>query len=455
MSRVAVVGAGLSGLVAAHELRRILGPELVVDLYEASGRLGGILHGVDVAGRTTDVGAEAFVLRRPEARDLVAELGLADEIVVPTDARPALWACGRLRPMPTPTWMGIPASPEAVAEVADDEDLARMATEPDRPLAWTAGADCSLGELVADRFGPSVVARVLDPMVGGVYSCLAADTGLRAALPALAARLDEGAPSLTAAVAALLPAPTAPRTPVFGALRGGYRALVDALVESAAPRTLLDTPVAEIAAAGRSWSVAGQVYDAVVVATPAPVAARQLGAVAPDSAEALGTIATAAPAVVALALPVETALPAHSGVLVATGEELAGAVKAITFSSRKWDHLDVGEPGPAPHRVRASFGRLGQPVTASDAELVAIARAAVGQACGTAVGEPVDVAVARWSDGLPCYAPGHDALVEAVFAGLPASIALAGSAYRGVGVPACIGQARAAAAAVRAHLAQV
>ncbi|GAB11112.1 protoporphyrinogen oxidase [Gordonia araii NBRC 100433] len=455
MSRVAIVGAGLSGLVAAHDLRRLLGADSAIDLYDSADRVGGLLHGVDVAGRTTDVGAEAFVLRRPEAHDLVVELGLADELVVPTGARPAVWAGGRRHRLPAPAWMGIPASAEAVRGLADDADVARMESEPTRPLHWTRGSDCSLGELVADRFGPSVVARSVDPMIGGVYACLAADTGVRAAMPALAARLDDGAPSLTAAVEALLPPAGAEQPPVFGALRGGYGRLVAALVESGAPTLNLNTPVGPIARIAGVWAVGAETYDAVVVATPAPVAATQLEQIAPASAESLAQIETASSAVVALAVDASVPVPDLSGVLAATGDELARGVcanpaKAITLSSRKWPHYRDS----AALRMRVSFGRLGEPVIASDEELVTAAVAAVGQVCGEEIGERlIDAAVQHWPGGLPCYAPGHQARARAVIDGLPPGIVVAGSAYNGVGVPACIAQARSAAAAVDARIA--
>jgi len=455
VSRVAIIGAGLSGLVAAHRLRATLGPAVTIEVFESADRVGGLLHSLPVAGRDTDVGAEAFVLRRPEARALVAELGLDDELVVPSGARPAVWADERLNALPAPAWMGIPAGAEAMADLADADDLRRMAAESTRPLAWTPGEDCSLGAFVADRFGPSVVARSLDPMIGGVYSCRSGDTGLRAVVPALARLLDDGAPSLTAAVAALLPAPDAPRTPVFGALRGGYRRLVDALLDSASATVRLEHPVAWVARTSSGWSVDDDDFDAVVVATPAPVAARQLRTAAPVASEGLAGIATAPSAVVAMAVPHDTPLPQLSGVLAATGEELGrgtgpNPVKAVTLSSRKWEHF--GGPG-ADLRLRASFGRLGEPVTGTDAELVATATAAVSQVCGGADVVVVDAAVQRWPGGLPCYAPGHDAVIAAVEAALPAGVAVAGSAYAGVGVPACIGRAGAAAAAVRAHLA--
>ena len=78
--RVAVVGGGVSGLAAAHRLRTLLGPAAEVVVLEQRDRLGGVLRTVDLAGVPYDVGAEAFLWRRPEARALLDELAARDEI---------------------------------------------------------------------------------------------------------------------------------------------------------------------------------------------------------------------------------------------------------------------------------------------------------------------------------------------------------------------------------------
>ena len=80
---------------------------------------------------------------------------------------------------------------------------------------------------MADRFGQQVVARSVDPLLGGVYAGSAATIGLRAGAPSVAAALDRGATSLTDAVRQGLP--PAGGGPVFGALDGGYEVLVDEL----------------------------------------------------------------------------------------------------------------------------------------------------------------------------------------------------------------------------------
>ncbi|MGV9677337.1 FAD-dependent oxidoreductase [Nocardia sp. NPDC003482] len=183
-------------------------------------------------------------------------------------------------------------------------------------------------------------------------------------------------------------------------------------------------------------------FDAVILATPAPVTARLLASVAPDAARAAEGIGTASSVVVALALPADTPLPQNSGILVATGEPLRA--KAFTLSSRKWTHLAEREVA----LVRASFGRFGddRPLSWSDEELIAAAVEDLATVTGIQP-QPKSAVVQRWPNGLPQYAPGHTervTTIEAAVAELP-GLAVAGSYLRGVGVPACAAAGTAAA----------
>ncbi len=128
-----------------------------------------------------DVGAEAFVARRPEVPALLAELGLADRQIGTTGARPLIYSQARLHPLPTGTLQGIPAHPAALAGLVDDATLARIRDEPGRPLRWRPGADPAVAELVGHRFGDQVVARSVDPLLAGVYAGSSATIGVRSA----------------------------------------------------------------------------------------------------------------------------------------------------------------------------------------------------------------------------------------------------------------------------------
>ena len=468
--RVAVVGAGISGLAAAHRLRSLLGPAAAITLLDQRDRVGGVLRTVELAGVPFDVGAEAFLARRPEVPALLAELGLTGQLVHPTRASASVRAAGRTGPLPAGTLLGVPTSAARLDGLLSGAGLAAVAAEPARPLAWEAGGDVALGGLLRSRFGDEVADRLADPLLGGVYAGRVDALGLRATVPALAAALDTGAPSLTAAADAAsgLPAgggsggrevASAPAgaAPVFGALSGGYRVLLDALAAAAAAQLRLGTTVRALARRAGGWRLTlGPTsapeeldVDAVVLAVPAPAVARLLGGAAPGAALAAGEVELASSVVVALAYrPDDTGgLPPTSGVLVAADEPLA--IKAATYSSTKWAHL-------APDglvRLRASLGRFGEAadLQVDDGDLVAGVRADLATLAGVTAA-PVAVHVQRWGGGLPQYGVGHLDRVRRIETGLPPGLAVAGSALHGVGVPACVGTARSAAELVAAQL---
>lgn len=438
-----VVGGGISGLVAAYRLRVSLGADVDITLFEPADRLGGVLRTEQVGGQPFDVGAEAFVARRPEVPALLAELGLAGRQIGTTGVRPLIYSQGVLHELPRDTLNGIPADPSSMAGLVDDATLARMRAEPGRPLTWKPGADPAVAALVGDRFGEQVVARSVDPLLAGVYAGSAATIGLRSAAPTLAAVLDRGARSLTDAVRAALPPPTSGS--VFGAVDGGYAVLVDELIRRA------DVHWAQVAVerldrSDGGWRLVddegtGWHADAVLLAVPAPRLAAIVGDVAPRTAAAASRIRVASAAVLALAMPGGLPLPERSGVLVASGERLHA--KAMTLSSRKWGRRGNVE------LLRLSYGRYGDDIArrVGDDDLLAWAAEDLMEVFDIAE-QPVDCRVQRWIDALPQYGPGHGDLVAELRAGLPPSLAVAGAFLDGIGVPACIAAATRAAAAL-------
>jgi protoporphyrinogen/coproporphyrinogen III oxidase len=436
-----IVGGGISGLTAAYRLRVAAGESATITLFDPADRLGGVLRTIRLGGQPMDVGAEAFLARRPEVPALLAELGLAQ--VDTTGAQPLIYADGRLHPLPANTVNGIPTSAESLQGLVDDTTVAKVAGEPNRPLTWHRGADPSVAELVADRFGAQVVARAVDPLLGGVYAGSAATIGLRSAAPAVATALDDGARSLTEAARAALPPKTA--GPIFRAVDGGYAVLVDELVR----RSRIEwerRAITSLRPDDAGWALAHtdgttRHADAVVVAVPALQLPSLIAGVAPKSAASAARIPVASSVVVAMAVPPDTALPERSGVLVAGGEPLHA--KAITLSSRKW-----GQHGELA-TLRLSFGRFGDDGArdADDKALLAWAVDDLATVFGASV-EPVEAHVQRWPDSMPQYAPGHGALAAEIRAGLPATLALAGNYLDGIGVPACIASGAAAAASL-------
>jgi protoporphyrinogen/coproporphyrinogen III oxidase len=464
MPRVAVVGGGLSGLAAAYRLRGSLGPDAEIVLIDGADRLGGKVRTDQLAGGPFDVGAEAFLARRPEVLRLAEALGISGEVVHPGAVSATVRAGGRTRPLPSGTVMGVPASPAAVRDVLSDAGVAAAAAESTLPPLRLNGADVSVGTLLRERMGDEVVDRLVEPLLGGVYAGSADVLGLRATIPALAAALDAGAENVTAAAAATLPAPGGPARPVFGAFRGGYRLLVDRLAAGAAAEVRLGLPVRSLTRTADGWRLEiGSApnpesldADAVVLAVPAPAARRLLSGIAVVAAERFAAIDLASMAVVGLAFPPGTDLPAASGVLIARAEaHLDGTpftAKAFTFSGRKWPHLR-GAGGEV--LLRASVGRFGsaEELRFDDEELLRRVRADLAELTGVTA-RPVDSVVVRWGGGLPQYRPGHLDIVTEIERAVDAvpGLAVAGAALHGVGVPACIATAERAATGITEYL---
>lgn len=445
--RVAIVGGGITGLAAAVRLRDRAPADTEITVYEQSGRLGGKLRTGELAGGPVEFGAESFLMRDPAGGEsavvtLVRRLGLAGAIVHPTVGQAALLVDGGLRPVPGGTLVGVPGDLDKVAAVA------RPAAAADRdggaPLLPPEG-DVSVGALVRDRLGDEVVARLVDPMLGGVYAGRADDLSLVTTMPALAraARVEH---TLVGAVrAAQAAAPRAPGAPVFGTLAGGLSTLVEAAARESGATIRRDAAVRELHRTPTGWRlVVGPTRDpefvaadAVLLAVPARPAARLLDGPAPEVAATVGGLDYASVALVTMALP-EPELPELSGFLVPATEGLL--IKASTFFTTKWGHLRRSD-GLA--LVRASVGRYGEETSLqlTDDDLVATVHRELSKVLGTPLPAPVARHVQRWGGALPQYTPGHLGRVAAVRAALRAAhptLALAGAGYDGVGIPVCV-----------------
>lgn len=457
MADVVVVGGGVSGLATAWFLRR-QAPDLNVTVLEGSDRLGGKLRTVELAGLTVDTGAEAMLNRRPEAVELARDIGLADQLRYPVTTTAGLWTRGEVRPIPGGTLMGIPGDLDAVAKtgVVSEAGLARAEQDRTRPATPIDG-DVAIGTYVAERLGQEIVDRLVEPLLGGVYAGHADRLSFQATVPQLAAYARTEPSLLRAAERAKAAAP-ASDVPVFAGLEGGVGSLIPALEAACGATIRRGAMVRELSRTPAGWRlVVGPTRepelveaDAVVLACPARPAARLLAGVAPVAAAELDRIEYASMATIALVLPASAlAEPLQgSGFLVPPVERRL--IKAATYSSSKWGWL-AEQAGREIVVVRCSVGRHHEEadLQRTDEELVAGAVADLRLAIGLR-GEPVASYVQRWGGGLPQYAIGHRELVERVRADVARQpgLAVAGAAYDGIGIPACIATAKAAATAL-------
>ncbi len=456
--RVAVIGGGIAGLAAAVRLRDLTPPDTEIIVYEQSGALGGKLRTGDLAGVTVERGAESFLTTGADGAEsaavaLVKRLGLDGALVHPHQVPAALAFGGRLAPMPAGTLVGVPGDLSRLGGVAQAEP--GHDTDAGHPLLGPH-EDVAVGALVRDRYGSEVVDRLVDPMLGGVYAGRADRLSLEVTMPQLAAAARVEHTLSSAVRAAQAASRRVPGQPIFGALDGGLSRLVGAAATASGARISLGLPVRELSRTAHGWRLLlGPVpepqtddVDAVVLAVPAKPAARLLAPVAPAAAETIGELGYASVALVALALPPGTPLPELSGFLVPPSE--GTLVKAATFVTRKWER-----PAGSPVIVRVSLGRAGEEerLQFDDAVLAERAHRELGELIGGQLPPPAASWVQRWGGGLPQYAPGHRDRLAAARAELPPGLALAGAAFDGVGIPACIASGERAAEDVSKNVA--
>jgi len=497
---VVVVGGGIAGLAAAFFLRD---EQVRVTVLDGSPRLGGKLSASDVAGVSMDEGAEALLARRPEGIALITAAGLGDDLVPAGVTSSAIYSRGVFRSLPRRQFMGVPADVDELAttEVISAEGVARARDESPRPAE---DGDVSVTEYIGSRLGVEVVDRLVDPLLGGVYAGRSEDLSFQATLAPLAAATHEY-PLLTEAAASLAPprpgtspdnskmpsaavplipprpAPTpdnskmpsagdspssgsgAKPAPIFVTLTTGLGSLPESVAKASGADVRVNAMVRELTRTETGWrltigSAAAPEYldaDAVIVATPAAPAARLLKGIANEAAAQLERIPYASMAIVTLAFRAED-FPAQqrSGYLVPAVD--GRAVKAATFSTIKWPHLArAADPKHPVHIVRCSVGRSGDVAVLQrdDGDLADLAAADLAAAVGITA-RSVAQRVTRWGGGLPQYNVGHLDRVARIRAAVAAQpgLAVAGAAYDGVGIPACIATARSAADQIIAHL---
>ena len=446
--KVVVGGGGIAGLAAARRLEALIREaELVV--VERDEDLGGKVRTERIGGFVVEEAADSFLTRKERGVGLCEELGLGDELIArrPEHRGSFVRRGQELHPLPEGLTGMIPTSLEALetTELVSSAGKARFAAEVDVPPA-PGDEDESVAAFVSRRFGREAYDALVEPLMTGIYGGDGDQLSLRATFPQLRAIEREHGSVLRG-----LAAPPPSELPPFLSLRNGMGALVDALVAGLGRVDVrVGQAVARVSRHGPGFEVVladGEaiVADGVVLATPAFVTAELLAGLDRELAETHAEIPYASSVVVSLGYSRADVVPLDGyGYVVPRAE--GGDVLACTWSSQKWEHR-------APEGsilVRIYVGRFGgrDVTTASDDALVALARDEIAFLGVSAV--PVLTLVHRWPLGMPQYVLGHPDRLERIESALASHprLALAGAAYRGVGIPDCIASGEAAAESV-------
>lgn len=227
MPQVIIVGAGLTGLTAAHTLRKHGKTVLII---EKESRIGGQIHTHEANGFVFESGPNTGVVAHPEVAELFEELApLGCQLLTACDEAKQrwIWKAGRFHALP----VGLKASVRTT--LFSWHDKLRILAEPFRPKGTDENE--SVAQLVRRRLGHSYERYAVDPFISGVYAGDAERLVTRYALPKLY-NLEQTYGSFVRGAIAKMRQPKTPRErlatkKVFSA-HGGMQRLVEALAHS-------------------------------------------------------------------------------------------------------------------------------------------------------------------------------------------------------------------------------
>lgn len=462
--KIAVIGAGITGLTAAYKLACARRSGALIDecLLEAGPHLGGLIRTEHLEGFTLEAGPDSFLTGKMEHTGLLAELGIESQCIGSNDASRRtyiLWR-GRLEPLPDGLQFFVPTRLRSIAASRLIPFSSKLAILRDAlGLAPSAGggADESAAGFVRRHLGEGVLQAIADPLLAGVYGGDSEILSARTVLPSLV-EMERQTGSVVRGMMKMRK-PAGPPGPLFTSLKPGIgelpRALaaqIDRLQDGTRPRFFLNCrveAVEEMNASGPSrppryrLQIQGgdaQEADAVVLALPAPAAAHLLRPLDASLADDLTGIPSTPALTVSVAYHTSPSrLPPGFGFLVPQTE--GRALLACTFVHAKF----TGRAPEGSVLLRCFLGGARRPEVLdwSDQEITARVQRELSGILGLTE-PPLFHHIHRWPQALPQYRMGHIERIERIRQGVSRhpGMFLAGNAYQGVGIPDCIESAK-------------
>ena len=454
-STFAIVGGGISGLSAAYYLQKRF-PSAAITVYESSTRVGGVLKTEQHQGFLIECSADMFVTQPSAAMELCRDLGIQDDLLQtqPVEDRALIGLGKKIFPIPAGLSMMVPtkAQPILDCEFLSDEGKSRFLSE-DEIAATISEDDESLKAFAVRRFGNEAYEKIIQPMISGIYTADPDKLSMHATMQRFVDMEREHGSLIGAMQQTRTDGDQQASGARYGMFRtpsGGMETLVTAIT-NALPSVDFKTDVLvskvspeKSSTESSGWSVDGQSFGGVILATPASASATMIVETDPQLANAFSGITTASSAIVVLGVARSELKKDFRGYGIIYPHIDDGQVIALSFSSNKF----TGRCDEDHALIRCFIGGAMQSelVDLDDEKLVAIATSQLDRSIGFS-GEAIFTDVYRWKNCMPQYHLGHLDRVEQIEQQVAthSGLEIAGNSYWGVGIPACIASGKAAA----------
>ncbi|QOR66943.1 protoporphyrinogen oxidase [Cytobacillus suaedae] len=448
MKTILVVGGGVTGLSAMHELhkwKKESKSDVRLILSEASEALGGKIRTVSDNGFVMETGADSIVARKANTMTFIKDLGLENEVVYNATGRSFIYVDGELKSIPDDSIFGIPMSIESLAKstlISAEGKVEALKDLYTKNESFTKND--SVGSFLEFCFGKELVEKQIGPVLSGVYSGTLADLTIASTLPYLIDYKNEFGSVIKGFEANKAKFQNASGGQKFISFDTGMNALIDAYENTFEDvEVLKNHPVTAIDKADEGYRVTfanGEVVvvDHIILSIPHTVASELL--TEPSLKQPFSELENGSLLSVYVAFDVpDSNLPAEgTGFITAKNDELS--CNACTWTSRKWKH--TSESGNLLVRLfyKSSHPSFESLKEMNEDELLRVALADISKSLGITA-EPVSSEITDWSNTMPTYQITHPKTVEVLENKLADSypgILLAGCSYYGVGIPDCI-----------------
>lgn len=449
MTKVAIIGAGISGLSAGYYLTNE-NQNVEVDIFEKSEQAGGKINTYRKDGYVTELGPESYLSRKEAMTNLAKEIGLEDDLVRNETGQAYIYANHRLHAVPPGTMLGVPTEivPFLTTSLISFSgklralmDLAKKKT----PLY----TDVSAGSFFRNRLGDEVLENLIEPLLSGVYSTPIDRLSLMSTYPDFKHQEQKYGSLIKGMIKVKPPKKNTKKVGQFFQFKNGLISFIERLQERVESQNVnlqfnSDVEAIDKTDSGYKVTVNGteKEYDKVIITTPHFQYKRWFDDKELDYFKHMPATSVAT---VVMSFDVSQVRNDIDGTGFVVSRNMDTAITACTWTNKKWKHSTPD----GKVLLRAYVGRPGDFIVEekSEEDIIRLTRKDLDNIMEIE-GEPELKIVTKLKNSMPNYNVGHKEMIDGIQEYMSENypgIQLIGASHYAVGLPDCVKGAKEAA----------
>ena len=449
--KIAIIGAGISGLSAAYYLNSLSKDEcfdIEIDIFEKNGHAGGNISTKIENGFVIEEGADSFITSKPWGIDLCEKLGIEEQLISTNDSnrKTYIYFDQKLNELPEGFFLMAPSNIEAFEKSTffSTEGKKRILKELELDPLIDDG-DESLESFILRRFGTELLEKVAQPLIGGIYTGDPAKLSVKAILPEFV-DFEKQYGSIIKGISNkygssdISKTESGARYGLFVSFKNGLSVLISSIIKAMPDVNIhYNSSINEVLKSKDTWLLHTESgceieTDAVIMAGPSFVSSKLLSNTDKKLSGLLNEIRYESSIVVNLVFEKSKSadLPKGFGVVIPNTEKMN--LIACSFSSHKFSNR-----APKDYEIIRCFlgGAFNQNVLGlKDSEIMKLVLEDLNTLFNIE-SEPFNSFIYRYPNSMPQYILGYNELLDKINEELRKYplLSLTGNAYGGIGIP--------------------